>query len=269
MACPRCRTVLASTEPEPPAAAAAAGRADLAAVRARLLGDLPGQAAVRPGSPARRVQVLLGSAPGAFWGWTGAVAFVLAAAVLLDIAGVPLTPFTPFHAAAGPTAAWLQLLAPLLPIVGVACSYGSGDPAQELLASTPAGGLRLLLYRCAAVLGVSVPAAAAVGLVTGGVDGAAWLLPALALTSLTLALGSVVPLRAAAAVSGGVWAAVMGEPLLNGVVPRAITAQAAPAWGVALLVGAAVVITRAGSLPRPDLDRPDRSVPPTGRTPTA
>lgn len=267
MACAGCRSALAATtsaagSPVPGAGAGAGGgQPDLTAVRARLLADLPAQAAVRPGSPRRRLRVLLGSAPGALRGWAGAVAIVLGSAAGLDITAVPVLPW---QNGTGPAAGWVQLLAPLLPILGVACAYGAGDPAGELLASTPSGGLRLLLYRATAVLGVSVPASAAVGLTSGGVDGLAWLLPALALTTLTLALGRAVPLGVAAAVTGGVWVAVMGGPLYEGAVPPAITAPAAPAWAVVLVAAAAVVIGTRADPPH----RSRRSAPPTRRTPT-
>ncbi|MGW6638161.1 zf-HC2 domain-containing protein [Streptomyces cyaneofuscatus] len=53
----------------------------------------------------------------------------------------------------------LLVTAPVLPLAGVALSYGlHADPLYEIATSTPAGGLRLLLTRAAAVLAVSVPA---------------------------------------------------------------------------------------------------------------
>ncbi|MFF6905713.1 hypothetical protein ACFY9Q_07225 [Streptomyces sp. NPDC012389] len=53
----------------------------------------------------------------------------------------------------------LLVTAPVLPLAGVALSYGRhADPLYEVVTSTPSGGLRLLLIRAAAVLAVSVPA---------------------------------------------------------------------------------------------------------------
>ncbi|MEU0918055.1 hypothetical protein ABZ384_11535, partial [Streptomyces cyaneofuscatus] len=89
----------------------------------------------------------------------------------------------------------LLVTAPVLPLAGVALSYGlHADPLYEIATSTPAGGLRLLLTRAAAVLAVSVPALTLAGAVlpvaAGGPGAAAWLLPGLALTLAALALGS-------------------------------------------------------------------------------
>ncbi|WP_063727735.1 zf-HC2 domain-containing protein [Streptomyces sp. RTd22] len=109
----------------------------------------------------------------------------------------------------------LLLLAPVLPTLGVAVSYGRhADPMHEIVASTPSGGLRLLLTRTAAVLGVSVPLLTLAGLLlpatAGGPGVAAWLLPGLALTLAALALGSYVGCRAATgAVSTG-WLLAVG-----------------------------------------------------------
>ncbi|MFI0814430.1 zf-HC2 domain-containing protein [Streptomyces sp. NPDC021098] len=112
---------------------------------------------------------------------------------------------------------FLLLLAPVLPSLGVAVSYGRhADPMHEIVASTPSGGLRLLLIRTAAVLTVSVPLLTLAGLLlpatAGGPGAAAWLLPGLALTLAALALGSYVGCRAATgAVSIG-WLLAVGAP---------------------------------------------------------
>ncbi|MER7184171.1 zf-HC2 domain-containing protein, partial [Streptomyces hyaluromycini] len=53
----------------------------------------------------------------------------------------------------------LLTLAPVIPVAGVALSYGPhADPLHEITAATPSGGLRLALTRTAAVLGLSLPA---------------------------------------------------------------------------------------------------------------
>ncbi|MFF3768378.1 zf-HC2 domain-containing protein [Streptomyces sp. NPDC001922] len=113
----------------------------------------------------------------------------------------------------------LLALAPVLPLAGVAASYGrSSDPLHELIAATPSGGLRLLLTRTAAVLAVSVPLLTLTGLLLPGAPGvpgaAAWLLPGLALTLAALALGSLTGCRNAAAGIGSGWLlAVAGHAL--------------------------------------------------------
>ncbi|MFD8385994.1 zf-HC2 domain-containing protein, partial [Streptomyces sp. NPDC059679] len=113
----------------------------------------------------------------------------------------------------------LLVLAPVLPSAGVAVSYGRhADPMHELAASTPSGGLRLLLTRTAAVLAVSVPLLTLVGQLLPAAAGApaasAWLLPGLALTLAALALASYVGCRiATCAVTAG-WLLAVGAPAL-------------------------------------------------------
>ncbi|MEU1801342.1 zf-HC2 domain-containing protein [Streptomyces sp. NPDC019937] len=111
----------------------------------------------------------------------------------------------------------LLLLAPVLPSLGVAVSYGRhADPMHEIVVSTPSGGLRLLLTRTAAVLAVSVPLLTLAGLLlpdgSGGPGAAAWLLPGLALTLAALALGSYVGCRAATGTVSAGWLLAIGAP---------------------------------------------------------
>lgn len=115
----------------------------------------------------------------------------------------------------------LLVTAPVLPLAGVALSYGlHADPLYEIATSTPAGGLRLLLTRAAAVLAVSVPALTLAGAVlpvaAGGPGAAAWLLPGLALTLAALALGSTAGGRRGAAAVGAAWLAFVVAPAAAG-----------------------------------------------------
>ncbi|MFJ3432729.1 zf-HC2 domain-containing protein [Streptomyces cyaneofuscatus] len=115
----------------------------------------------------------------------------------------------------------LLVTAPVLPLAGVALSYGlHADPLYEIATSTPSGGLRLLLTRAAAVLAVSVPALTLAGAVlpvaAGGPGAAAWLLPGLALTIAALALGSFVGGRRGAAAVGAAWLAFVVAPATAG-----------------------------------------------------
>jgi hypothetical protein len=106
----------------------------------------------------------------------------------------------------------LLFLAPLLPVLGVAMAYGpTADPAHELQVATPGGGLRLLVVRTITVLVVSM---VVVTVLASASDVArpmatAWLLPALALTSATLAAVTVLPPRRAAAAAAGAWFGVV------------------------------------------------------------
>jgi len=112
----------------------------------------------------------------------------------------------------------LLAVAPVVPVAGVAVSYGAhADPLHEIAAATPSGGLRLILTRTVAVLAVSLPLLTLAGLLlpaSGAPGAAAWLLPGLALTLASLALASYVGCRVATAVTGGGWlCAVLAPPL--------------------------------------------------------
>ncbi|MGW1291849.1 zf-HC2 domain-containing protein [Streptomyces sp. NPDC002533] len=153
----------------------------------------------------------------------------------------------------------LLVTAPVLPLAGVALSYGRhADPLYEVVASAPSGGLRLLLVRAAAVLGVSVPALTLAGAVlppaAGGPGAAAWLLPGLALTLAALALGSFVGSRRGAAAVGGAWAVFVVAPATAaGPAGAALMAGAAPyfsgpavqsGWAAGALAGALLLAAR-------------------------
>ena len=105
---------------------------------------------------------------------------------------------------------WFLVLAPVVPVLGVALSFGPPlDPAHELLLASPVGALELVLLRATAVLATSIPVTLVVSVVSPGSDwpAAAWLLPALALTAATLALARWMPLRSVAGVLSGGWLA--------------------------------------------------------------
>lgn len=196
------------------------------------LAGSPRQGRIRPGTRWRRSTVLLGAGPAARAGWLGSVAVTLAlvAAVATDIVSVK---------------AWVLLLvAPVLPVLGVASSYGRHtDPLHDLVASTPYAGLRIVLWRTLSVLAVAVPVSLAAGAVSGiGVPGL-WLLPCLTLTVLTLGLGAVVePYRAGIGVTVG-WAVLVLAPVGG---DRLVAPAAVPGWlaGVAVAVLLLVAGTR-------------------------
>lgn len=104
--------------------------------------------------------------------------------------------------AAGVVATWLTrsvgtssllgflLVAPLVPLAGVAVAFGPRvDPTYELGITAPISTVRLLLVRAVAVLATSVVlgGVAALALPSVGLFAAAWLVPSLALTAATLA----------------------------------------------------------------------------------
>jgi hypothetical protein len=98
---------------------------------------------------------------------------------------------------------WLTL-APMLPVAGVAAAYGRlADPAYELAVAAPYSMLRLLLLRSVAVVGstIVIVGLGSLALLGNGWSAVAWLLPALALSTTTLALSArVTPVWAAASV---------------------------------------------------------------------
>ncbi|MER5554844.1 zf-HC2 domain-containing protein [Streptomyces sp. NPDC002793] len=140
------------------------------------------------------------------------------------------------------------LLAPVLPLGGVAASWSRGlDPAYELTAATPRAGLHLVLRRTASVLAVVVPALLAAGW-PAGVSAAQWLLPCLALTSAALALGGVFGVARAALGLMAVWAAgVLVPSLLTRSESAFLDTDSLPVWGLLLSLGAGVVVIGRGA----------------------
>jgi hypothetical protein len=99
-------------------------------------------------------------------------------------------------------------LAPVLPVAGVAVAFGGRtDPLHEVALAAPYSSYRLLLVRSAAVLvatlGLAVVAAAL--LPSTPWVAAAWLLPALALTTASLALTTRIDPVVSSAALAGTW----------------------------------------------------------------
>lgn len=139
---------------------------------------------------------MLALTPSLTMSWMGAVVAVLAFAVAAA------------HGASGDRGfALFLIIAPMVPTAGVAAAYGAAfDPSHELTAATPMSGLRLLLLRGTAVAVVStlVAGIAALALPGPGWTATAWLIPALVLTTATLALTTfMTSARALGLVVGG------------------------------------------------------------------
>lgn len=204
-------------------------------VRAAVTARLPRQGAVRRGDRYRRAIILLASGPGLRGAWFLAMAAVLLSATALDVVS---------RLNGGLTGA-LLLLAPVLPLTGVALSYGPRtDPAFQALAATPLGGFPLLLWRTTAVLAFSLPLAVVAGLTAGTARPGAWLLPAFALTAGTLALGSRVGPARAAAVLGASWLVAAVWSLRVPEAADLFAASLQPAWFAVALVCTGVVVLR-------------------------
>lgn len=185
--CPQCRARLAP--------AVDAGRLDAIwdEVSHRVdLSTLPWfeRVLVRMGVPEDTAR-LLAATPSLTSSWLGS----LVVAVLFAVAA----------AGASPRGLFVFLtVAPMLPVAGVAAAYGrEADPAYEVAVASPYSLLRLLLVRSVAVVASTLVITGLGGLLLAdlGWEAAAWLLPALALTTTTLALSSrFAPVWAAAGV---------------------------------------------------------------------
>ncbi|MEU6370532.1 zf-HC2 domain-containing protein [Streptomyces sp. NPDC046931] len=166
---------------------------------------------------------LLAATPVLRASWLGAVMLVL----VMTVASV--------YAMDSPTV--FLALAPLLPLAGVALSYGPAlDPTYEMTVVAPLHGFRLLMIRTVAVLVASLGlnGLATLALPVYGVRALSWLLPGLALTATGLALTARLgPVLAPALVSGA-WVAllVVAEATVHGT-PLPFTA---PGQGVAAVV---------------------------------
>ncbi|MFF2657612.1 anti-sigma factor family protein [Kitasatospora sp. NPDC058032] len=139
----------------------------------------------------------------------------------------------------------LLTTAPLIPLAGVALSYGPAlDPMYELGLVMPMHSLRLILYRSATVL---VAAGALSSLVTlalprQGIAMFGWLVPALAVTLAALALSAHLDAATAARVTGLCWAVVALSTSRHGGGRSALLTTAGQAVLLALAVAAAAYI---------------------------
>lgn len=111
-----------------------------------------------------------------------------------------------------------MVLAPVLPVVGVALAFGAAaDPAHEMTSATPHSMLHLLAVRSAFVVASTlVPAALAAAFLPGtGWFALAWLLPALAMTVGMLALAMRFAPHQAAASLVALWVAAVIPALVH------------------------------------------------------
>ncbi|MFC8367472.1 zf-HC2 domain-containing protein [Streptomyces sp. NPDC057239] len=196
-ACARCRAVLADVS-DPVALDGGWERldAELDAPRPGFLESLLLRLGV-----ADHTARLLAATPALRRSWLGAVTAVL----LLTVA------VTAGHGTGGSPTLFLAL-APLLPLVGVALSYGPAlDPTYEMAVVAPTHGFRLLMIRTVAVLGagLGLNGLATLALPGYGLRALTWLLPALALTATALALTARLGPVLAPSLVGGGWIALL------------------------------------------------------------
>ncbi|WP_215453471.1 anti-sigma factor [Streptomyces sp. ATCC 21386] len=229
-ACADCRAALSA---HVPAAEISAGWARLDAAL-----DIP-----RPGpleSSLIRLGVadhtarLLAATPVLRRSWLGAVVLTLLLAVGVGLAGSPLM---------------LLATAPLLPLAGVAVSFGPGlDPTYETAVVAPMHTFRLLMVRAVAVLATTtaLSALASLALPSYGLAALGWLLPALALTATGVALTARLGPVLAPVLVGAGWAVlVVLSRLLASGTPLPFTAQGqGVAAGVTALASVLLVAAR-------------------------
>ncbi|MFF4254000.1 zf-HC2 domain-containing protein [Streptomyces sp. NPDC001663] len=179
---------------------------------------------------------LLSATPVLRRSWLGAVVAVLVMSVLAaQIADSP---------------ALFLALAPLLPLAGVALSYGPAlDPTYEMAVVAPVHGFKLLMIRTVAVLaaGLGLDGLATLALPGFGLRALAWLLPALALTSTGLALTARLGPVLAPSLVGGAWVALLlaahAHDATATLVPFTAAGQGVAA-GVAALAGGLLFLVR-------------------------
>lgn len=188
---------------------------------------------------------LLAATPTLRWSWLASMAVAVAFA---------------FFAAARPSTSALVFLlaAPLVPLVGVTIAFSRPlDPSAEMFEATPLGGLPLLFLRTLASVGPSMAIAAISGLIVAPVaeTWAVWLLPALALSALSLLLASLAPIGRVAGALASLWAVAVvaseavargsfGAVRAGGPVESALFGSSGQlaAAALALLAAAAVVL---------------------------
>lgn len=139
-------------------------------------------------------------------------------------------------------------IAPLVPLGLVAATFSPGvDPAGEASQATPVHGPRLLVLRLAAISLVSA-AVLAVGTAVAPLHGpraAAWVLPALALSAVTIAGSARWSTSGVAIVSAGSWAGlVLGASRLEpaNAVTSSVLFDASGQVVFAVVAGAAIAV---------------------------
>jgi len=139
------------------------------------------------------------------------------------------------------------VLAPLLPMLGVAVAFAPwADPAHEMVSASPYDNFRLLLIRAVAVMVSTLALVVAAGLLLPGAQWLAlgWLLPALALSVLTLAAAPRIQPSQSAAVLTAVWLLVALPALRPGSDPMLATHAAVQVVSLLALTAGAVVLLR-------------------------
>ncbi len=254
LACVRCRTSLADMSRADARTAHALDELWLDVIDAvdRPRPTVVGRALGRLGV-ADRVFRIVSAAPSLRGAWIISILVVLAFA---------------FASAARPEGdeALFLILAPLIPLGGIALAYGAqADPLHELMQAAPLPSSRIFLHRSLAVLLTAVPLTLLASLTPPlrSLEAMAWLLPALGLVAATMALSTwTQPLRAAVIAGGGWVTVVLGSwfrsARLDGSALTSAFVFRPPGqllFALLALAGAAVFAARLGRLDQPDAMR--------------
>jgi hypothetical protein len=201
----------------------------------------PTLAASRP-APARRVRTCLMT-----WASPAMIPWIAGALVVAALA----TLFGRMIAGAPNGDSMLFLLAPLVPVFGVAAAWSTGlDPMYELAVATPRAGLYLLLRRTLAVLVLVIPLMALASLLVG-TSPVLWLLPSLVCTLTALALGSVIGMERAAMGIAGLWLLIFTPQVMtDGHAPVLLGEWTVPMWAGIGTAAAVVLVLRAAAFTR-------------------
>jgi len=143
----------------------------------------------------------------------------------------------------GRAATMFLTVAPLVPLTGVALAYGPGSfPMHDVVAAAPYPRLRLVLLRCLPVLPMTALLLVVGGLVLPHVAVAAlWLLPGLALATLSLAAEPLVGATPAIAVLAGLWFAFVAAARIS-------TGSALTAFGPAVQLLSLIIVLAAAAV---------------------
>ncbi|HEX8630980.1 MAG TPA: zf-HC2 domain-containing protein [Catenuloplanes sp.] len=233
--CAGCRARLAD--------AVTTGNPAVAAVVAGVWDVVQPQVAGLPPARRRRFPALFRWAAPTAWPWLAVTVLVPLVAVLMDLVAARVD---------DPRPSVLLLIAPIVPILGVAASWSRRlDEVGELVASTARTGLTLVLRRTLAVLVAVMPVLAVAGLVVGATP-ARWLLPCLVCTVGTLALGAVVGVARAATAVAVVWVAAVVVPgVAQSRLPAALDPTSTPAWAACAVLATAALLLWRDPLRRP------------------
>jgi hypothetical protein len=201
----------------------------------------PTLAASRP-APARRVRPWLMT-----WASPAMIPWIVSAVVVATVA----TMFGRMIAGAPNGDSVLFLLAPLVPVFGVAAAWSTGlDPMYELAVATPRAGLYLVLRRTSAVLVLVIPLMAVASLLVG-TSPVLWLLPSLVCTLTALALGSVIGVERAAMGIAGLWLLIFTpEVVIDRRPPVLLGEWTVPMWAGIGTAAAIVLVLRAAAFTR-------------------